>query len=166
MSLLTPDIGLLFWMLLSFGIVVFLLCRYGFPVILKSVEARKAYIDRSLETARQANEQLARLREESEHIVSEARREQAAILKEAMQTKEEILEEARMEARREGASELEKAALRIQEEKEKAIREIREEIADLAVGVAEKIIRQKMERNDEQQAVVTRLLNELTLSKS
>lgn len=166
MSLLTPDIGLLFWMLLSFGIVVFLLCRYGFPVILKSVEARKAYIDRSLEAARQANEQLARLREESERIVSEARREQAAILKEAMRTKEEILEEARTEARREGVRELEKAALRIQEEKEKAIREIREEIADLAVGVAEKIIRQKMERNDEQQAVVTRLLNELTLSKS
>lgn len=166
MSLLTPDIGLLFWMLLSFGIVVFLLCKYGFPVILKSVEARKAYIDRSLEAARQANEQMARLRQESEQMLSEARREQAAIVKEAMQTKEEMLEEARAEARREGARELEKATLRIQEEKEKAIREIRQQIADLAVGVAEKIIRQKMERNEEQQAVVNRLLNELTLSKS
>lgn len=166
MSLLMPDIGLLFWMLLSFGIVVFLLCRYGFPVILKSVEARKAYIDHSLETAREANEQLARIREESQGILSAAREEQAALVKEAIRTKEEVLEEARRQARAEGARELEKATLRIQEEREKAIREIRAEIAGLAVGVAEKIIREKMEHTDQQQAVVNRLLNEMTISKS
>lgn len=166
MSLLMPDIGLLFWMLLSFGIVVFLLCRYGFPVILKSVEARKAYIDQSLETARQANEQLARIRQESENILSAARQEQATLLKEAMRTKEEVLEEARRQARAESARELEKATLRIEQEREKAIREIRVEIAGLAVGVAEKIIREKIEHTDQQQAVVNRLLNEMTISKS
>lgn len=164
MSLLMPDMGLLFWMLLSFGIVVFLLCRYGFPVILKSVEARKAYIDQSLEAARQANEQLARIRQESEGILAAARQEQATLLKEAMRTKEEVLEEARRQAHAEGGRELEKATLRIQEEREKAIREIRTEIAGLAVGVAEKIIREKMEHTDQQQAVVNRLLNEMTIS--
>lgn len=166
MSLLMPDIGLLFWMLLSFGIVVFVLCKYGFPVILKSVEERKAYIDHSLEAARRADEQLARISRESELMLSEAKRNQAAILKEAMQTKAEILEEARRQAQAEGARELEKASLRIQEEKEKAIREIRTEIAGVAVGVAEKIIRQQIGRTDEQQALVNRLLNELTISKS
>ena len=55
MSLLTPDSGLLFWMIVSFGIVFVILSKYGFPVIIKAVEQRKAYIDNSLETARQAN---------------------------------------------------------------------------------------------------------------
>ena len=52
MSLLTPDSGLLFWMIVSFGIVFVILSKYGFPVIIKAVEQRKAYIDNSLETAR------------------------------------------------------------------------------------------------------------------
>ena len=58
MSLLTPDPGLLFWMLISFGIVFFVLAKFGFPVIVKMVEDRKAYIDQSLEAAKQANERL------------------------------------------------------------------------------------------------------------
>ena len=64
MSLLTPDSGLLFWMIVSFGIVFVILSKYGFPVIIKAVEQRKAYIDNSLETARQANEQLANIQAE------------------------------------------------------------------------------------------------------
>mgnify|MGYP000436744357 CR=1 FL=1 len=64
MSLLTPDSGLLFWMIVSFGIVFAILSKYGFPVIIKAVEQRKAYIDNSLETARQANEQLANIQAE------------------------------------------------------------------------------------------------------
>ena len=62
MSLLVPDSGLLFWMLLSFGIVFFVLAKYGFPVIVKMVNERKEYIDRSLVVAKEANEQLANLK--------------------------------------------------------------------------------------------------------
>jgi F-type H+-transporting ATPase subunit b len=53
MSLLVPDSGLLFWMLLSFGIVFFVLAKYGFPVIVKMVNERKEYIDRSLVVAKE-----------------------------------------------------------------------------------------------------------------
>jgi len=60
MSLLLPDSGLIFWMLLSFGIVFAVLAKYGFPVIIKMVEGRKTYIDESLEVAREANAQTER----------------------------------------------------------------------------------------------------------
>ena len=83
MSLLTPDSGLLFWMIVSFGIVFVILSKYGFPVIIKAVEQRKAYIDNSLETARQANEQLANIQAEGARILAEAKEKQNAILKEA-----------------------------------------------------------------------------------
>ena len=88
MSLLTPDSGLLFWMIVSFGIVFVILSKYGFPVIIKAVEQRKAYIDNSLETARQANEQLANIQAEGARILAEAKEKQNAILKEAFAEKE------------------------------------------------------------------------------
>ena len=86
MSLLVPDSGLLFWMLLSFGIVFFVLAKYGFPVIVKMVNERKEYIDRSLVVAKEANEQLANLKAEGETIMAKAHEEQARILNEAAAT--------------------------------------------------------------------------------
>ena len=73
MSLLTPDSGLLFWMIVSFWIVFVILSKYGFPVIVKAIEQRKAYIDNSLETARQANERLAHIQAEGEKMLAEAK---------------------------------------------------------------------------------------------
>ena len=73
MGLLTPDPGLLFWMVITFGVVFFILAKYGFPVILKTVEDRKAYIDNSLKAAREANEQLANVKVEGEKILAQAR---------------------------------------------------------------------------------------------
>ena len=93
MSLLTPDSGLLFWMIVSFGIVFVILSKYGFPVIAKAIEQRKAYIDNSLETARQANERLAHIQAEGEKMLAEAKEKQNAVLKEAFAEKERIIEE-------------------------------------------------------------------------
>ena len=82
MGLLTPDPGLLFWMIIVFGVVFFVLAKYGFPVIIKMVEDRKAYIDNSLKAAREANEQLANIKADSEMILAKAHEEQARILEE------------------------------------------------------------------------------------
>ena len=126
MSLLTPDSGLLFWMVLSFGIVLVVLSKYGFPIIIKSIEQRKAYIDNSLETARKANEQLAHIKEEGEKILLEAREQQQAILKEAFAKKEEIINEARLKAQSEALLQIKNATRRIEEEKQKAILKYRD----------------------------------------
>ena len=95
MSLLLPDSGLLFWMLLSFGVVFVVLAKYGFPVITKMVEGRKTYIDQSLEVAREANAQLSKLKEESEALIAAANKEQGRILREAMHERDKIIVEAR-----------------------------------------------------------------------
>jgi F-type H+-transporting ATPase subunit b len=72
-AILTPDLGLLFWMLLAFLIIFFVLAKFGFPAITKMVEDRKAYIDDSLEKAREANEKIANIKQESEALLKEAR---------------------------------------------------------------------------------------------
>ena len=162
MSLLTPDAGLLFWMILSFGIVFVILSKYGFPVIIKAVEQRKEYIDQSLESARQANEQLAG----SEKILAQAREQQNEILKQALVEKEEIISEAHRKATAEAHLQVEEATRHIREEKEKAIREVRTEIADLSVAIAEKVMKEKISRTDEQEKIINGLLDNVSFSKS
>ena len=90
-SILTPDFGLLFWMLVSFLVVFCLLAKFGFPAILGAVEERKNFIDESLKNAREANEKLAGIKAESESILREAREKQAEIIKEAMATRDGIV---------------------------------------------------------------------------
>ena len=160
-SILTPDLGLLFWMLLAFLIVFFLMAKFGFPVITKMVEERKQFIAESLRKAHEANERLAGIREESERLLSEARARQAEILSQAKATGDGIVREARERAQAEGAKLLQEAKAQIEAEKENALRDIRETVADLSVAIAEKVVRQKLADDKEQQKLIERMLDEV-----
>lgn len=159
-SILTPDFGLLFWMLLAFLIVFFLMAKYAFPIITKMVEDRKNYIDESLQKAHEANERLAGIQQESERLLAEARAKQAEILAQAKATGDSIVSEARNKAQADGAKLLQEAKAQIAAEKENALRDIRQTVADLSIVIAEKVVRQKLANNDEQQALIEQMLNE------
>lgn len=159
-SILTPDFGLLFWMLLAFLIVFFLMAKYGFPIITKMVEDRKNYIDESLQKAHEANERLAGIQQESERLLAEARAKQAEILAQAKATGDSIVSEARNKAQADGAKLLQEVKAQIAAEKENALRDIRQTVADLSIVIAEKVVRQKLANNDEQQALIEQMLNE------
>ena len=166
MSLLTPEPGLLFWMLISFGITVFVLAKFGFPAILKSVEKRRNYIEESLLAARKAHEELAGIKETGEAILAQARKEQADILKEASLKREMMIEKAREEARMESEKLIASARQQIGAEKEEALRSIRNEAATLSLALAERILREKLGTEQEQKKMIDRLLNEMDISKS
>lgn len=166
MSLLTPEPGLLFWMMISFGIVLLILARYGFPVILKAVEKRKNYIEASLVAAREAQEELGKVVQTGERILAEARRDQHAILKETTRLKEQLIEEARAAATAESKKLLASARKKIEAEKEEALRAIRSEVSTLSVQLAERILREKLADEQEQMKMIDRLLDEVDISKS
>ena len=160
-SILTPDFGLLFWMLVSFLVVFLLLAKFGFPAIVKAVEERKNFIDESLKNAREANEKLAGIKTESENLLRDAREKQAQIIKEAMATRDGIIAEAREKAQAEGRAQLEDAKKAIEAEKEVALRDIRSQVADLSVQIAEKVIRRKLQADGEQEKFIERMLNDI-----
>ena len=166
MALLLPESGLLFWMLLSFGVVVFVLVKFGFPVILKMVDERKTYIDESLLVAKQTYEQMAAVKAQGEAIVDEARREQAKILKDANQTRDQIVKKKKKKALIEASKIIEEARKQITAEKEDAIRDIRRQVAALSVDIAEKVLRGQLDKKDEQMVMIDRLLDEVNVSKS
>ena len=164
MGLLIPDPGLVFWMIVVFGTVFFVLAKFGFPVIIQMVDQRKAYIDNSLKSAREANKKLAEIRVESEKILAQAHEEQAAILKNATDTRNRIISEAKEQARMEGDRLMEEIKKQIETEKESAIRDIRRQVAVLSVDIAEKVMRSKLSDEKEQTELIDRLMDEMIKS--
>lgn len=164
-SILTPDLGLLFWMLLAFLVVFFVLAKFGFPAIISMVEERKKFIDDSIEDAKEANAKLLNIKQESEAILQQAREQQALLLKEASATKDAIIKEAKEKALSESAKIMEETRQQILVEKQNAIREIRSQVATLSVGIAEKILLEKLDNDNKQMEMIDRLLNEANISK-
>lgn len=160
-SFFTPDFGLLFWMFITFLVVLVVVGKFGFPAIVKMVEERKAYIDESLNKAREANEKLANIQAESEQILKKAREQQAQILKEAMATRDNIVKDAQIKAQVEGQRILDEAKDLIRVEKENALKDIREQVADLSIQIAEKMLRKELKKSSEQTEMIDRQLNEI-----
>jgi len=165
MDLLIPSTGLLFWMSLTFLVVLFILWKFGFPVITNMVAERKAFIDESLRKALEANERLANIQKEGESILQEAREKQALILKEAAETRDAIVEKAQDKARQEGARLLNDAKAEIEQEKKAAIADIRKQVATLSVEIAEKVLRQNLQGNKAQMDLINRMLDDASLNK-
>ena len=161
-SILTPDLGLLFWMLLAFLVVFFLLSKLGFPVIIGMVEKRKKYIDESLSKAQKAAAQLDNIKQESELMLQEARGKQAVILKEAADTREAIVAQAQEKAREESARIINDAKAEIESQKQAAISEIRQHVAALSVEISEKVLRQKLNTDKAQMDYINQMLDEVT----
>jgi F-type H+-transporting ATPase subunit b len=164
MDLLKPELGLLFWMLIAFGAVFFVLAKFGFPVIVKMVEERKAFIDKSLSSAKEANERLAGIVEESEKILKDAREKEIRILKDADEMKAKVISEAKQQAGVEAQKLIAEARVAIQKEKETALRGVRNEIATLSIEIAEKILRKNLSGQTAQRELVNQLIDEARIN--
>lgn len=162
MDLLIPSTGLLFWMSLTFLVVLFLLWKFGFPVITKMVEERKTYIDDSLRKAHEANERVANIQKEGESIIQDAREKQSQILKEAADTRDAIVEQAQDKARKEGTRLLNDAKAEIEQEKKAAQADIRKQVAILSVEIAEKVLRENLKDDKAQMELIDRMLDDVT----
>lgn len=164
-SILTPDPGLLLWMLLAFLVVFFVLAKFGFPAMVGMVEKRKKYIDESLQKANEASLKLENIKQESEKILQEAREKQASILKEAAETREAIVEKAQDKAKEESARIIDEARQEIEAQKKAAISDIRKQVAILSVEVSEKILRKKLDTDKAQMDYIDLMLDEVNLNK-
>ena len=160
MNLVTPDAGLLFWMVVIFGLLFFLLWKFGFPVITSMVEKRNSTIEKSLKDAHEIEARMGQMVEEHARMLDEARKEQAQILREATDTRNKILATAKDEAREEAAKILAEARTEIEAEKEAALRDVRKEVAVLSVSIAEKILRKELSEDKEQREYIDRMVDE------
>lgn len=162
MSLITPSFGTIFWMTLIFAIVLFILAKWGFPVITGMVEERNRRIEDSLRAAREAEKRLSSLAEDQARLLEETRRQQAELIKETSAAREAMVAQARQTAGDEASKIIAQARTQIAAEKESALRDIRAEVANLSVSVAEKILREHLSSDEAQTALVRRLVDEIS----
>ena len=165
MSLLLPDSGLLFWMVVSFGFVFFIVAKWGFPVITRMVEERKAYIDKSLQTADEVNRQFAQMKSQHEAMLEETRARQLAMLRETALSREQILADAKETASGETKRLIDLAQNQIRMEREAVLAQMRSEVAILAIEIAEKVLRQELKEKEHHTELMNRLIDEARRDK-
>ena len=161
MELFTPDFGLIVWMFVSFAILFVILYKWGWPAIMKGVESRADLIDKGVEYAQNAKEQLDNARAEAEKYIAEARRRQADMLREADKMKTQIIDEAREAAQKEAKKVMDAAALSIEQERKEAQRQMRDEVGALALEIATKVVRNRMTETKAQTELVDSLLDDM-----
>ena len=162
MDLMLPDTGLLFWMTVIFGLVLFILTKFGFPLITGMVDKRNKRINDSLKAARTAEEAIAHLKEEQDRIVAETRAEQSRLMQEAATERDRMIAQAQEQAKAEAQKIMEDAKVRINQEKELAMRELRNEVAKMSIAIAEKVVRKDLASDAAQKDLIDKLVDELS----
>jgi F-type H+-transporting ATPase subunit b len=161
MELIQPGIGLIFWMTLSFGIVLFILGKFAWKPIMKMLKEREESINSALHAADKAREDMQNLVSDNERQLVEAKNERDAILGEARKIREKIIEEARGKAGEEAQRIVESAKERIENEKMAAITELKNQIALLSIEIAEKLIREELSKDKKQEELIKKMLDDI-----
>ncbi|MDE6341600.1 MAG: F0F1 ATP synthase subunit B [Muribaculaceae bacterium] len=161
MELFTPDFGLVFWMFIAFILLFFILAKWGWPVIIKQMEGRADAIDKGVEYAREAKEQLDHARESAREVIGEAQAQQAEMLREAAKMKSQIIEDAKKEASEEARKVMEAAKVSIEQSRKEAELQFRNEVSKFSIDIAEKMVRNQLRNDEDQKKLVDKMLDEI-----
>lgn len=161
MELIQPGLGLIFWMTISFGLVLFILGKYAWRPIMNMLREREAAIDTALHEADRAREEMKQLKVDNEKLLKEAKEERDAILAEARKIREKMIEEARLKAGQEAQRVVDGAKERIENEKMAAMVDLKNQIAQLSIEIAEKVIRTELSEDKKHEELIQRLIKEI-----
>lgn len=156
--------GLFFWQILIFVLLVWLLNKFAWKPILNAVNEREEGIKKALEEADKARQEMAELNASNEKILKEARAEREKMLKEAREIKEALISEAKDEAKMQADKIITQAKTTIENEKQAAIVELKKQVAELSVGIAEKVIKEELSNKDKQIKLIDKMLDEAAIN--
>ncbi|GHA65977.1 F0F1 ATP synthase subunit B [Pontibacter akesuensis] len=164
MELVTPGIGLIFWQVVTFLIVLFLLSKFAWKPIMQALNERENSIEEALRSAEKAKLEMQSLKADNEKLLAEARLERDKILTEANEAGNNMIEAARQKANEEGARMIVQAREAIENEKQAAITEVKNMAASLSLEIAEQILRRELSDKNAQQALAQDYIREVTLN--
>ena len=164
MELITPDLGLIFWMTISFLILLFLLTKFAWKPVMGMLNKREAKITEALNEANLAKEQMKQLTADNERLLLAAKDERDAILNEARKVSQKMYEDAKAKGQEESQRIVAAAKNDIDIEKQKAIVEIKNTIAEISIDMAEKILQHELSDKAKHQEYVNKRVNELTFN--
>lgn len=161
MELIKPGIGLIFYMIIGFGILFWILKKFAWPIILKSIHSREEEIDKQLHLAEQAKLEIKNLHSQHEVLLQQAKEERDNILAEARKVSEKMYEEAKQKSYEESQRIIENAKQTIHYEKMKALTDVQNFAANLSIEIAEKVLGDELSDKVRQEKLVHKLAEEV-----
>lgn len=164
MDLITPQLGLIFWMTLTFLVLLFILGKFGWPVITNMISERETLIENSLNEAQKARDEMEQLKFNNEVLFKQAMEERDEILKEARLLGETQKEEARLKAQEEAQRIIASARDSINYEKLQALTELKNQIASFSIDIATKILEEELDKNDTKIRVIEKRVSDFNFN--
>ena len=161
MELITPGLGLVFWMTLAFLFLVYILGKFAWKPILQMLKERETSIHEALNAANQAREEMKQLHFSNETLLQEAKNERDAVLNEARKIRDKLIEEARVKAGEEASRIVEGAKASINNEKMAAITDLKNQLAQYSLEIAVKILQRELSDPARQEEYIRDLLKEV-----
>ena len=163
-TMISFDPGLIIWTTIIFTLLLIVLKKFAWKPILKAVEERNNSIEQALRSADKAKQEMELLNADNERILTEAKKERDALLKEAREIKEGIINEAKDKANKEADKILTTAKEQIANEKMKAITELKNSVAILSIDIAEKVLKRELKEKDSQEEFIEGVLKSSNLN--
>lgn len=164
MEILLPDLGFFFWSFVAFLITLFILAKFAWKPIIKSLNEREKTITDSVQAAEQVKKEMAQLKSENEDLLAKARDERAVMLREAKETRDKIIAEAKEQAKQETNKIVADAQDLINRQKMAAITELKNNVGKLVVDVSEKVLRRELGNKDAQESYIRELTDNIELN--
>jgi F-type H+-transporting ATPase subunit b len=161
MELITPGIGLVVWMFISFSILVFILGKFAWKPIINMLNEREQTITDALDQAKTAREEMKSLQANNELLIIQAKEERDSIIMEARKIKEKMIEDAKVRANEESQRIIDAARESINYEKMQAITELKNQVGVLSIEIAEKLLKEELSDKGKQQKMIEGMLSDI-----
>jgi F-type H+-transporting ATPase subunit b len=161
--LVSPNLGLMIWTLIAFGISMWILRKYAFPAIGDALEKRRLAIEESINHAQRTREEADKILEEYRARLREAREQAEDILVRSRKAAEQFEAESKEQAKKEHQEAMERTRREIEAETRRALDEIRKEVAELTIVATEKVARKSLDADD-QKRLIEEALSEVDFS--
>lgn len=163
MDLITPAIGQMVWASIVFVLLLFLLAKFAWKPILKSVEEREKTISDSIALAEKTQAEMKQLQAQNESLLRDARAERDLMIKEAAETGKKLIQDSKDEAKIQYNKIIAEAQEVIKAEKAAALADLKTQVASFSIEIAEKVIKGELSSNDKQKALADKLAGEINL---
>lgn len=164
MELLNPSFGLVFWMLIGFGILFLILKKFAWPMITGMISEREKHIEEQLSAAEMVRQDMGRLQAEHHKLLAAAKEERDAILADARKVRDKMYEDAKLKASEEAREIVEEARKAIHFEKMKVVTEIKNEIASMSIEIAENVLRQELSDKQKNEELIEKWMQDIELN--
>lgn len=164
MELVSPGLGLVFWMTLAFGAVLWILAKFAWKPIMKSIQEREDSIDHALQQAEFAREEMKNLKTNNEQLMHEAKIERDNIIRETIRFKEKLIVEAKEKAAQEADLIIQQTREKLEFEKKAAMVDLKNQIGKLSLEIAEKLLNRELSDKNAQKDYMEQLVREVKLN--